>query len=128
MSTSMAIAAVTATLQSLISNRVAAEPIASVIGAVNVTTLPPDRIALTGNSDPDQINLFLHQITRNQGWANVDLPSRNSRGERIANPTAHDRPSLPDLSVRVQALLCGTSSRRAHAGAPREPCSEPAHD
>lgn len=82
----MAIAAVTATLQSLISNRVAAEPIAPVIGAVSVTSLPPDRISLTGTNDPDQINLFLHQITRNQGWANVDLPSRNSRGERIANP------------------------------------------
>jgi hypothetical protein len=86
MSTSLGIAAVTAVLRDILTNRVASDPAASAIGSVTVSCGAPDRIDLTGSADPNQINLFLYQVTQNPGWANTDLPSRNSSGQRIKNP------------------------------------------
>jgi len=50
-----------------------------------VTAVPPDRIT-TGTQEPNQLNLFLYQVTPNQGWRNAGLPSRDSGGERVSNP------------------------------------------
>ncbi len=86
MSTVLAIAGVTAILQDMLANRMAEEPAASAVGVVEVSALPPDRIDLTEASDPTQINIFLHQVSRNQSWANLDRPSHDARGERITAP------------------------------------------
>jgi hypothetical protein len=85
-STSLAIGAVSAVLQEMLHSRLAGDPVAGVMGNVAVSVLPPDRVSLTGASDPNQVNLFLHQVSRNPGWANVDLPSRAGDGQRVAAP------------------------------------------
>jgi hypothetical protein len=86
MSNSLAISAVSAVLQDMLQSRLAGDPVASVMGSVTVSVLPPDRVALTGATDPNQVNLFLHQVSRNSGWANVDLPSRGADGRPSAAP------------------------------------------
>ena len=85
MSSAVAIAAVTATLKDLLNNGLLDHDLAAPVGSFAVTALPPDRIA-TGETEPNQLNLFLYQVTPNLGWRNVDLPSRNSNGARLTNP------------------------------------------
>ncbi|MCR5868333.1 DUF4255 domain-containing protein [Aquincola sp. J276] len=86
MSTSLALGAVTAVLTDMLAARFAGEPVASALGQVNVSALPPDRIDLSGAADPNQVNVFLHQVTRNAGWANTALPSRDGGGRRTEAP------------------------------------------
>jgi hypothetical protein len=82
----LALAGVTAVLQDMIGNRLAAEPLATALGTVQVTALPPDRVELTESADPMQVNAFLHQVTPNPGWANLHAPERSSSGARISAP------------------------------------------
>ncbi|CAD5108374.1 DUF4255 domain-containing protein [Zestomonas carbonaria] len=86
MSTALGIAATAAVLQQLLQSGFAALKLEDVLGAnaVAVTCIPPERIP--ADSAASQLNLFLYNQTRNPGWTNLDLPSRDSRGERIANP------------------------------------------
>lgn len=84
MSNALAIAAVTATLKDLISDSLAGLDL-SAIGSVGVSALPPDRIA-TGETEPNQLNLFLYQVSANSAWRNHALPSRDGSGQRIGNP------------------------------------------
>lgn len=87
MSNALAIAAVTAVLKDLLDNGLKAFKVSDIVGGdVTVSAVPPDRVATNGSEDPTQLNLFLHQVTPNQGWRNVELPSRNANGERVANP------------------------------------------
>ena len=89
MSSALAIAAVTATLKDLLNEGLLNHDLSS-IGSFSVTAQPPDRIT-TGNTEANQINVFLYQVTPNLGWRNVGLPSRDGRGNRIANaPLALD--------------------------------------
>ncbi|MBI2753367.1 MAG: DUF4255 domain-containing protein [Betaproteobacteria bacterium] len=89
MSSALAIAAVTATLKDILNDGLLNHDLSSV-GSFTVTASPPDRIT-TGNTEPNQLNLFLYQVTANLGWRNVDLPSRNGRGDRLTNqPLALD--------------------------------------
>jgi Pvc16 N-terminal domain len=57
---------------------------------VNVTCLAPDQVQnnLGDISGPEnQVNLFLHQVTRNAAWRNADLPSLAADGKtRLKNP------------------------------------------
>lgn len=86
MSTPLAIASVTAVLRILLNNRLQAQDISDAIGGtITASALPPDRIIIEPN-EPRQLNLFMFQVTHNQGWRNTDLPSHNSRGERVSNP------------------------------------------
>ncbi|WP_020160081.1 DUF4255 domain-containing protein [Methylobacter marinus] len=55
------------------------------IGPFTVSALPPDRIQ-TGANEENRINLFLYQVTPNQGWRNQGMPSIGSNGERLSNP------------------------------------------
>jgi hypothetical protein len=80
----LAIAAVTASLKDLLNDGLLDHDLSS-IGSVSVTALPPDRIS-TGQTEPNQLNLFLYQVTPNLGWRNADLPSRDSSGARVSNP------------------------------------------
>ena len=89
MSGALAIAGVTATLKDLLNEGLLNHDL-SAIGSFSVTAQAPDRIT-TGNTETNLLNIFLYQVTPNIGWRNVDLPSRDGRGNRIANaPLALD--------------------------------------
>lgn len=105
MSTALAIAAVTAVLKDLLNNGVINNDIASTVGEVAVTSLPPDRIDVSDGNERNQLNLFLYQVTPNAGWRNVGLPSRDSRGERISNPP---------LALDLHYMLSAYGTRDLH--------------
>ena len=87
MSSPLAIASVTAVLRDLLNNGFIDHNIVGSTGSnVTVTAVPPDTIELENGNAQTQLNLFLHQVTPNSGWRNVDLPSRDARGTRVANP------------------------------------------
>ncbi|HJW38672.1 MAG TPA: DUF4255 domain-containing protein [Candidatus Udaeobacter sp.] len=88
MSDALAIAAVTGLLRDLLTG-VMTRPdlnLSTVVGsAVDVSALPPDLIK-SETKGINRLNLFLYQVQPNQGWRNVNHPSRDGRGDRIANP------------------------------------------
>jgi hypothetical protein len=87
MSSPLAIAAVTAVLRDLLNNGLIDHNITGSLGSnVTVTAVPPDTIQLDSSNAETQLNLFMHQVTPNAGWRNADLPSRNTRGNRVTNP------------------------------------------
>ncbi len=93
MSNALAIAAVTAVLQSYL-NAVYNNP-SSVLGSVTVSAIAPDLIqasAAGGGNAPLQVNIFLHQVTLNAAWRNVEMPTVAPDGQtRLANqPLALD--------------------------------------
>jgi len=92
-SNALAVAAVTAVLQSYL-NAVYNNP-SSVLGSVTVSAIAPDLIQGGiggGGNAPLQVNLFLHQVTLNAAWRNVDMPTLAADGQtRISNqPLALD--------------------------------------
>ena len=118
MSNALAIAAVTAVLRDLLNNAIIDHGLNTTVGsAVKVTALPPDRIKLGDDEEP-QLNLFLYHVAPNTGWSNVALPSRDSNGTRIANP-----PLALDLYYLLSAygkndfdgeILLGYGMQRLH--------------
>jgi Pvc16 N-terminal domain len=92
MSSPLAIASVTAVLRDLLNNGLVDHNITGAVGSnVTVTAVPPDTIAIDDTNAKTQLNIFLHQVTPNPGWRNVELPSRDPRGERRTNsPLALD--------------------------------------
>jgi hypothetical protein len=107
MSTALAIASVTAVLRDLLNNGLIDHDVTGVIGGnVTVTALPPDRIETTGPNAHTQLNLFLYQVTPNQGWRNVGLPSRDGHGERVSNPL---------LALNLHYLLTAYGIEEFHA-------------
>jgi len=83
MSNALAIAAVTATLRSLIEAGVETDPSLS---GVTVTTRPLDK-ARDSNAN-NQVNLFLYHTVINPTWRNMDIP-------RTVHPGSHDHTPLP---------------------------------
>jgi len=87
-SSALAIAGVTAVLRDLLNNGLIDHNVSAALGNVEVTARPPDRVLANGNGDETpQLNIFMHQVTPNIGWRNVDLPSRNDRGRQLSNPS-----------------------------------------
>jgi hypothetical protein len=84
MSNALAIAAVTATLKDLLNDGLLDHDLSS-IGSFSVTSTPPDRIT-TGATEPNQLNVFLYQVTPNLGWRNARLPALDPRGARVSRP------------------------------------------
>lgn len=84
MSSPLAIAAVTAVLKDLLNDGLLNHDL-SQVGSFSVTALPPDRIS-TGQTEPNQLNIFLYQVTANIGWRNEGYPSRDASGTRLTNP------------------------------------------
>ena len=84
MSSPLAIAAITASLKDLLNEGLLNHDLSS-IGSFSVTAQPPDRIT-TGNTESNQLNVFLYQVTPNLGWRNADLPSRDDGYRRLTNP------------------------------------------
>jgi len=85
MSTTLGFAAVTTVLHSILANRLAG--VSSAVGGdIAVTTVAPDRVVLGESNDPNQVNIFLHRVSPNPGWANMDLPARDCQARRIGSP------------------------------------------
>jgi hypothetical protein len=82
MSTTFAIAAVTATMRHLLNQSLNPFGIDDVLSDVRITAVPPHQV----EADEPRLNLFLYRAQPNPGWQQEDLPSRNDRGERISNP------------------------------------------
>ena len=108
MSTALAIASVTAVLKDLLNNGVIDHDLATSVGEVMVSALPPDRIDTLGTpaDQKSRLNLFLYQVTPNAGWRNVGLPSRDGRGERLSNPP---------LALDLHYLLTAYGAEEFHA-------------
>jgi Pvc16 N-terminal domain/IPT/TIG domain len=93
----LGIATVTAVLKDLLNDGLANSNLAASVGSVTVSALPPDRIG-TGAEEPSRLNVFLYQITGNQGWRNEGFPSRDGAGTRVSHP-----PLALDLHYLVTA-------------------------
>jgi hypothetical protein len=79
MSSTFAIAAITAVLKSRLENGLARLGAPARLGGdVIVSALPPDRIAVGAEERP-QLNLFLHQVTPNSGRRSDSAMSARSR-------------------------------------------------
>lgn len=90
MNNALSIAAVTAVIKDVLENGLVNDAIATSVGDVIVTALPPDRISV-GSDERAQINLFLYQVTqnRNADWLSMEFRKRNLRmivDSRCANP------------------------------------------
>lgn len=81
MSNALAIAAVTTTLRALLFQGVRDE-----LGSGSVTTRPLDKAR--GNSDGNQINLFLYHTAASGAWRNMDMPHETKPGETSQIPLA----------------------------------------
>ena len=85
MSNALAIAGVSAVLKDLLDSGLIDHQVTDSLGAgVLVSSLAPDVVPIDG-PEP-RLNLFLHQVTLNAAWRNVDLPSRDAGGRRVRNP------------------------------------------
>lgn len=85
MSTALAIGAVSAVLRNVLDNGLI-DAVPAVGSPVTVSAKAPDLIKLDNPTDPPQLNLFLYRVSENPGWRNMDLPSRDGSGHRVANP------------------------------------------
>lgn len=107
MSNALAIAAVTRVLVDLLNNGLIDHDVSGAVGGnVTVSALPPDRV-LGGNGapPPTQLNLFLHQVTPNNGWQHADLPTRDGRGNLVQNPL---------LALDLRYLLTAYAAAELH--------------
>ncbi len=110
MSNALAISGVTAVLQYFL-NIVYNEP-ASPLGSVLVSAVAPDIIQAkigSGGSSQLQVNIFLHQVTPNAAWRNVELPS--------AAPDGRTRLKNPPLALDLHYLLTAYAAEDTQAEA-----------
>lgn len=81
MSNSLAIAAVTATVQAILQQNVVLDPD---LNDTSVTIQPLD--LARGKNTTNQLNLFLYMIARNAAWVNADMPRQVKPGEVAISP------------------------------------------
>lgn len=81
MSNSLAIAAVTTTLQAILQQNVMLDP--DLIDT-QVTIVPLDQAR--GKNTFNQLNLFLYMVVRNAAWVNADMPRQVKPGESAISP------------------------------------------
>jgi hypothetical protein len=106
MSNALALAAVSFVLVDLLNNGLIDRDISSTgVGDVSVTALAPNLLDDSAKG-PSQLNLFLYQVTPNQGWRNVGFPSRDASGAGIDNPP---------LALDLHYLLMAYGSQPLHA-------------
>jgi hypothetical protein len=88
MSTAFAISAVSAVIQHFLGNALA--DLSPLFSTVKISSKAPDLVQHSigdGDTEQNQVNLFLHQVTYNPGWRNVGLPSLGPDGRTpITNP------------------------------------------
>ena len=86
MSNALAIAGVSAVLKDLLDSGLIDHQVTDALGAgVLVSSLAPDVVPINGDGAVPRLNLFLHQVTPNAAWRNVDLPSSDASGRRVSN-------------------------------------------
>ncbi len=102
MSTPLAIAAVTAVLKAVLNNSMTAVDISSIIAPVKVSAKPPDKLIPPTGDEEVALNIFLYQVTPNQGWRNAGLPARDPGGDRTGNPP---------LALDLHYLLTATAPK-----------------
>jgi hypothetical protein len=95
MAGALAIASVTHVLTRLLDHRLIEQGVASSLGDVVVSALPPDRIAV-GGEERAQLNLFLYQLTPNTGYR-----ARDASSQAGADPA--ERPLALDLHYLMTA-------------------------
>ncbi len=103
MSNALGIAGVTAVLESLLQNILTNANLGS--GSAKASAVAPDVVQAslgTGASTQLQVNLFLHQVTLNSAWRNVDLPSVGADGAT--------RLAAPPLALDLHYLLTAYAS------------------
>ena len=107
MSNALAIASVTRLLRDLLNDAVVNGDIAAQLGTdVLVTSRPPDRIIEDiGDTQPTQLNVYLHRVTPNAALVNADLPTRDGRGVLV---------NKPRLALDLHYLITAYSSRELH--------------
>jgi hypothetical protein len=105
MSSAYAVAAVTAVLRDRLRTRLIDSGVAAVTGVTDVSAIAPDHVAVD-NNEPSRLNLFLHNVTLNQGWRNVGQPERDSRGGRL---------TAPPLGLDLHYLLTAYGAEPYHA-------------
>ncbi|HEV2963384.1 MAG TPA: DUF4255 domain-containing protein [Candidatus Angelobacter sp.] len=86
MSNTLAIAATTLTLQSILQTGILSDPDDTDLNDTTVTILPPDKAR--GNASANQLNLFLYHILPNAAWRNMNIPSQVASGETGNPPLA----------------------------------------
>lgn len=107
MSSSFAIAAVTAVLRDLLNNGLIDHDVSGILdGNVSVSALPPDRLPVIAGEESSQLNVFLYEILNNCGWSNRDYPSHDARGNRIARPP---------LAIDLRYLVSAYGAQDLHA-------------
>jgi len=104
MSTALAIGGVTAVLRDRLNDGLVNHNVAGLLGStVTVSVLPPDRVVPADGPESSQLNLFLYQVTPNQGRRNEGLPSHDANGRhRLTNP-----PLALDLHYLISAYSGG---------------------
>jgi hypothetical protein len=111
MSSALALSAVTAVLQTSLKLVYSS----SVFGTITVSAIAPDLVASKYGIDSSSgplVNLFLHQVTPNAAWRNVDLPSLASDGvNRLKNP-----PLALDLHYLLTAYAADDTEAEALLG------------
>jgi hypothetical protein len=109
MSNPLALAAVTAVLQYYLSE--ACNGVTSPLGSVLVSAKAPDIVqqGLAASNAPLQVNLFLHQVTYNQGWRNAGQPVLAADGQT--------RRSAPPLALDLHYLMTAYASEDTQAEA-----------
>jgi hypothetical protein len=105
MSNELAVASVSFVLVDLLNNGLIDRDIGSAVGEVIVSALAPDLVDAQQNGK-SRLNLCLYNITQNEGWRNVNYPSRNPAGERIDNPP---------LALNLHYLLTAYGAEQFHA-------------
>lgn len=106
MSNALAIASVSFVLVDLLNNGLIDRNISASVGDVIVTALPPDKVDALQRDGKSQLNLFLYNVTQNQGWRNVGYPSRDASGDRIGNPP---------LALDLHYLLTAYGAEQFHS-------------
>jgi hypothetical protein len=79
-----------------------ATDLSSIVGDVKVSAKPPDKLIPATGDEPTALNIFLYQVTPNQGWRNAGLPARDWGGDRTGNPP---------LALDLHYLLTATAPR-----------------
>ena len=106
MSQAFAIAATAAVLQRMLQAGFATLKVDDLLNGETATVrcIAPERVV--GDGAGSTLNLVLYNQTRNTGWSNLGLPSRDARGERTANPA---------LAVDLHYLVCAWGGSDFHA-------------
>jgi hypothetical protein len=106
MSNALAIASVSFVLVDLLNNGLIDRNISASVGDVIVTAWPPDKVDALQQDGKSQLNLFLYNVTQNQGWRNIGYPSRDSAGDLINNPP---------LALDLHYLLSAYGAEQFHS-------------